>query len=192
LHDTGASPRTVQAMFVKASMQHLPHQTLSFNFSRELFFSSALLYIQGMMFGNAARLILTILATCGRSGSGVETSMTRSDQGRVLGKAGYAATCVKRCAADCRGKKNVQRCADRFVTDRCFPFSARIRNKVKTQCVVSLKCQFCEKGFKCTAPGQCCADIDCARGQRCLGNVCAAKGNPVLTLLWKGGGTFLF
>jgi hypothetical protein len=112
---------------------------------------------------------------------------------RDLAKASHATACAKRCSKNCKGRKDLESCVDGFVADRCTPFSARLRNRVKAKCLASLTCRstgvsVCDKDLICVAPGQCCADGECSAGQRCLGNLCTAKGSPSFSLLWNGKG----
>jgi hypothetical protein len=103
-------------------------------------FDVLLCIIQGIMLWNAARLLLVALLAS-------SLRLAFSLDGRELGTSGRAATCAKRCKTNCEGKKDVKGCVDRFVTDRCFPFSSKVQKAVKNQCLEALKCTFCEKGF---------------------------------------------
>jgi hypothetical protein len=136
--------------------------------------------------------LLIILAIAVGRGATAGSLRTSSGEDRDLASSA-ATTCANRCKKNCKVNPNPEKCADSFITGHCSKFAAKVRATVKASCLAGSRSgcggvTTCTAGAKCVLPGQCCADSDCAAGQRCLGNLCTAKGNPSITLLWTGIG----
>jgi hypothetical protein len=139
-------------------------------------------------------LILFLAIAVGRGASTGNLRADSTDDRDLAAAQSHATTCAKRCKTNCKGKPNPGKCADAFIKGHCSPFTAKVRATVKANCLAGVRSggcgsvTTCTAGNKCILPGQCCADSDCAAGQRCLGNLCTAKGYPSITLLWTGAG----